>query len=185
MTFNKEDGVSYTEFFAFNKTVCRDINNIRDSDCCSRVLQKYNKYSNPPDGWFMRYWKNGNLRYEWYFKDGKQDGVSKSWWPSGQIKSIQNYMNGKLEKKMAWYENGSPHVINDDQISGIRTYKNGNRDGIWIDYYKSGQMWCKKTYNNNKLVSEKYWGEDGSVATKHCHKKGEFKQFRKINPNWI
>ncbi len=37
----KYDGkISYTEFFAFNKTVGKDINNLEDSDCCSRMLRE-------------------------------------------------------------------------------------------------------------------------------------------------
>ena len=42
----------------------------------------------------------------------------------------------------------------------------------------------KKTFNNGKLLSEKYWNRDGSVGSKSCHKGGERQQFRKINPNW-
>jgi len=166
----------YTEFFAWNKTLGTDIDNIRDSDDCSALLQKYNA-SNPPDGWFRRYWENGNLRYEWYFKDGKQDGVSQSWWPGGQIKNIQNYKNGMRHGVLkGYYEHG--------QIGGIRDFKDGKKDGLWTDYYKSGQVWMKKTYESGKLISEKYWNADGSVGTKSCHMKGELKQFRKINPNY-
>ena len=183
-TFNEEDGLTYTEFFAYHKTTGGDLDNLRDSDCCSRLLQEYNA-SNPPDGWFRRYWENGNLRYEWYFKDGKQDGVSKSWWPNGDIKSKWNYKDGKLHGPVTGlYEDGSPRVIYDEQVAGIRDFKDGKRDGLWTDYYKSGQVWMKKTFKNGKLISEKYWNEDGSVGTETCHKKGELKQFRKINPDY-
>ena len=183
-TFNKEDGISFTEFFAFNRTECKDINDMRDSDCCSKVLQNHKK-SNPPEGWFRLYWENGNLKYEWYYKGGKQDGISKSWWPSGQIKNIQNYKNGSLHGLLqGWYENGSPRVLHDEQTSGIRSFDKGRKDGEWIDYYKSGQVWMKKTFNKGKLLSEKYWNRDGSVGNKSCHKEGERKQYRKINPNW-
>ena len=186
-TFNIEEGISYTEFFAFNKSIGTDINNMRDSDCCSNLIKKYNK-SKPPDGWFRRNWENGNPKYEWYFKNGKQEGVSKSWWPSGQVKNIQNYENGRLHGLLTgWYENEDPRVLRecgDEQISGIRDFKNGQKHGLWTDYYKSGQKWCEKTYNNGNLISEKYWKPNGSVGDKSCHKGGEAKQFRKINPNW-
>ena len=64
------------------------------------------------------------------------------------------------------------------------TYNNGEKDGLWTDYYKSGQMWMKKTYESGNGISEEYWNADGSVGTKDCHKRGEFKQFRKINPDY-
>ena len=175
-TFNEEDGLTYTEFFAWNKTTCKNLDNLRDSDCCSRLLQNYNK-SNPPDGWFRRYWENGNLRYEWYFKDGKQDGVSRAWWPNGDIKNERNYKNGKPHGPLkGWRENGL--------VSGIRDYKDGARHGLWTDYYDSGQKWFEGTYKNDKLISEKYWNEDGSVGNKSCHRKGEQKEFKKINPDY-
>jgi len=171
-----EYGLTYTQFFAFYKTKGGDLDNLRDSDCCSSLLKNYN-LSNPPDGWFRRYWENGNLRYEWYFKDGKQDGVSKSWWPNGDIKNKQNYKNGKLHGPLKGrYEDG--------QLSGIRDFKNGKRDGLWTDYYKSGQKWYEGTYNNGKEISSKYWNRDGSIGKKACHKQGELKQFRKINPDY-
>ena len=152
-TFNIEEGISYTEFFAFNKSIGTDINYMRDSDCCSNLIKKYNK-SKPPDGWFRRNWENGNPKYEWYFKNGKQEGVSKSWWPSGQLKNVQHYVNGTNHGLLqGWYENGSPGVIYDNQTSGIRYFNKGLRDGEWVDYYKSGQLWMKKTYNNNNIVT--------------------------------
>jgi len=184
MKFNEKDGISYTEFFAFKKTRGNDIDNIRDSDSCSELLQGYNA-SNPPDGWFRRYWSNGNLRYEWYFKDGKQDGVSKGWWPNGDIKSEKNYNNGKLHgKRTAWYETGDPYVIHDGQVAGTGYMHNGSFEGVWTDYYKSGQKWFEGTYRGGKLISKKYWNEDGSEGNPSCHAKGEFKQFLKINPNY-
>jgi antitoxin component YwqK of YwqJK toxin-antitoxin module len=175
-TFYEEYGLTYTEFFAYYKTMGGDLDNLRDSDCCSRLLREYNA-SNSQDGWFRLYWENGNLRYEWYFKDGKQDGVAKAWWPNGDIKSKRNYKDGKEHgSNIGWYEDG--------QVAGIRDFKDGKRDGLWTDYYKSGQMWMKKTYKRGKLISEKYWNGDGSVGKKHCHKQGEIKQFRKINPDY-
>ena len=175
-TFNEEDGLTYTEFFAWNKTTCKNLDNLRDSDCCSRLLQNYNK-SNPPDGWFRRYWENGNLRYEWYFKDGKQDGVSRAWWPNGDIKGKRNYKDGKEHGfSIGGYENG--------QVAGIRDFKDGKKDGFWTDYYASGQMWMKRTYKDGKRIFEKYWNEDGSVGNEGCHRQGERKLFRKINPKY-
>ena len=48
-------------------------------------------YDTSIDGMFRVYWSNGNLRYEWEYKDGKRvDGISKGWWPNGNIKIIRN-----------------------------------------------------------------------------------------------
>ena len=42
----------------------------------------------------------------------------------------------------------------------------------------------KKTYKNGKVISEKYWNEDGLACNQACHKKGELKEFLKINPGF-
>tara|TARA_R110001592_G_scaffold338620_1_gene625907 strand:- start:3928 stop:4503 length:576 start_codon:yes stop_codon:yes gene_type:complete len=183
-TFKIEDGISFTEFFAFNKTICTNINDMRDSDCCSHILQKF-KTDNPPDGWFKLHWENGNPKYEWYYKNGRQEGVSKSWWPNGDIKNIQHYKNGKRDGVLqGWYEDADPYVVHNKQTSGIRNYIDGKKDGEWIDYYKNGQIWMKKIFSKNKLISEEYWNKDNSVGDKSCHIKCQLKQFRKINPNY-
>ena len=182
MKFNEEDGLSYTEFFAFNKTRGNDINNLRDSDQCSGLLHRYIT-SEPSDGWFRRYWSNGNLRYEWYFKNGKQQGVSKGWWPNGDIKSERNYNKGRLHgKKTAWYETGDPYVIHDGQVAGTGYMHKGFHEGLWTDYHKNGQKWFEGIYRNKELISEKYWNEDGSSSSENPT--NELQQFQKINPNY-
>ena len=190
----KYDGkISYTEFFAFNKTVGKNIDNLEDSDCCSRMLREYcsGNYTRkkqkikPVDGWFRRYWSNGNLRYEWFFKNGKQEGASISWWPNGDRKSEMYYENGKLHGVLrGWYENGSPRVKHENQLSGIQYYNHGKKTGKWIDYYKSGQKWSEREWNNNKLISQKYWERNGKESNRKCYIKAEKQQFKKINPKW-
>ena len=166
----------YTEFTAWHRTLPTNIDNIRDSDECSVLLQKYSA-SNPPDGWLRLYYENGNLRYEWDYKDGKVVGVSQSWWPCGQTKSIRNWKNGVWHGLLkSWYEFG--------MVASTRNFKNGKKDGLSTDWYKNGQVWSEITHENGKLISEKYWNRDGSVSNKSCHKKGELKQYRKINPNY-
>ena len=184
-TYNVEDGKSYTEFFAFNRTLCNNLNKMRDSDDCAPIIKQH-KNSNPPDGWFRLYWENGNLRYEWYYKDGKQEGVSKGWWPNGDLKNKRNYKDGKRHGSLqSWYENADPHVTGPKpQISGMHYFFNGERHGKWEDYYKSGQIWARKIYDHGELIYEKYWNEDGSVGDVSCHIKGERKQFYKINPKY-
>ena len=104
------------------------------------------------DGWFRRYWKNGNLRYEWEYKDGKQVGVSKGWWPNGNLKQTRTLKNGIWNGLWtSWYENGfkefegtykngkkdglSTWRFDDGHKRRETTYKDGKRDGKWIDWH--------------------------------------------------
>ena len=165
-------GISYSQFFAKYRSKASDLNSLRDSDDGTPLISKYNS-SNPPDGWFRLYWENGNLRYEWKYKNGKQDGVAKAWWPNGDLKNIRNYKNGLLHGPLkGWWENGLQ--------SGVREYKYGKRHGNWTDWYDTGEKWCEKIYNNGNLVSKKYWNRDGSKAKRGVHTRGEARYFRKL-----
>ena len=66
-------------------------------------------YDIPTDGIFQVYWPNDNLRYEWYYKNGKRaDGVSKGWWENGNLKQVYNYENGQRNGLWTqWYEYGA------------------------------------------------------------------------------
>jgi len=65
-------------------------------------------YDTPTDGLFQVYWPGPNkqLRYEWYYKDGKQDGISKGWTSTGKLKQMRNWKNGELISKKEWNNKG-------------------------------------------------------------------------------
>ena len=59
---------------------------LKDTDDGTPLINKYDN-SNPPDGWFRRYWENDQLRYEWEYKDGQRaDGISTGWHKNGKLK---------------------------------------------------------------------------------------------------
>jgi antitoxin component YwqK of YwqJK toxin-antitoxin module len=76
----------------------------------------------------VEYWTNGNIGSEYYIKNGKKDGVCKSYYITGELFSIEFYKNGKnfglyrkywpngkikesyyWSEKDGYYENYSPH----------------------------------------------------------------------------
>ena len=58
-------------------------------------------YERPENGTFEVYYGNGQLRYQWDYKDGQRaDGESKGWWPDGSWKQIKTFKNGKLNGKV-------------------------------------------------------------------------------------
>ena len=64
-------------------------------------------YDIPIDGLFQVKWPNGNLRYEWYYKDGKRaDGISKGWFPNGKLKQTMSWKNCNLSGGR-----GTPRVV--------------------------------------------------------------------------
>ena len=68
------------------------------------------------------------------------DGVQRSYWANGKLKSEQRYIDGKLDGAYkTWYENGQ--VFQDGQ------YANGMMDGSWLIFYPDGQLASKAVYD--------------------------------------
>lgn len=42
-------------------------------------------------------------------------------------------------------------------------FKGGKKDGLWTEWYESGQKSGEGTFKDDKLISKKEWNEDGSV----------------------
>ena len=68
------------------------------------------------------------------------DGVQRSYWGNGKLKSEQRYVDGKLDGAYkTWYENGQ--VFQDGQ------YANGMMDGSWLIFYPDGQLASRAVYD--------------------------------------
>jgi len=46
------------------------------------------------------YYPNGQLKYEWNWKDGKRDGIQKTYHPNGLLKTKKKYKDGILIKRI-------------------------------------------------------------------------------------
>ena len=65
---------------------------------------------------------NGQLKSEYNYKDGKRDGLHKSWYHHGQLEREENYKNGKKDGLYkSWDVNG--------KLLQEKNYKNGKKDG--------------------------------------------------------
>ena len=62
------------------------------------------------DGKCIWWYKNGQIKQEVNYKDGKEDGKYTWWDENGRIRSKVNYKNGKKDGKATWlFENGQIH----------------------------------------------------------------------------
>lgn len=83
------------------------------------------------------YHDNGVKREEYIIKNGYLDGLSQTWYKSGNLKSECTYVNSNLH--------------------GL--YRQ------WYDTDKS-DLYCEYSYNNGKKCGVcKYWHEDGKLMT--------------------
>jgi periplasmic protein TonB len=96
------------------------------------------------EGNSMTWYKNGQLKSQNSFSNGKSAGKSLSWYENGKQESEHNYAGGKYEGKSSkWYDNG--------QLKCETEYSNGELNGILTTYWKNGQIKRKDLYNNGKL----------------------------------
>ena len=125
--------------------------------------------NHPENGWFRAYWeKDGNgasledtgfgLRYEWYYKDGKRaDGISKSWFQTGQLKHTWTWKDGKKNGLYTfWGKNGKK----------LETYyyNAGIKNGLYTQWYDNGNKMQEFTYVNRKRIDKiREWNRDGSL----------------------
>ncbi|SNW62505.1 MORN-repeat protein [Orpheovirus IHUMI-LCC2] len=98
------------------------------------------------DGYIEKYWiHKGTLLREgkcecWYniqiieilwYKNGRKNGRSISWYRNGNIKMRRNYKDGELEGEyIQWDEDGN--------IKMKGNYKNGKLEGYYIQLHESG-----------------------------------------------
>ena len=111
-------------------------------------LEKEKNYKNGKlDGKMSTWYKNGQIKSEINYKDGKQkDGKQTYWYESGQIKSEINYKDGKKDGKVTtWYEHG--------QLWSEINYKDGKKDGKQTYWYENGQLWSEEHYKDDKCIS--------------------------------
>ena len=120
----------------------------------------------PENGWFRVYYEDSlehetatitpgkQLRWEWEYKDGKRaDGVSKGWYPKGNIKQIKHYKNGVKHGKLIRY-------YNDGQVLDDFNYKNGLRHGTLKTYFTNGEIMKHSIWDNGELVKHKIHTDD-------------------------
>ena len=93
--------------------------------------------------------RSDQLKYEYNYKEGKLDGLCKTWYDDGQLKYEHNYKNGKWDGlRRGWYENGQLHYE--------KNFKAGKFYGLHKDWYKNGKL--KSEYN---YIGGKYGISDG------------------------
>ena len=88
------------------------------------------------------------------YKDGSPEGVCKTYYINGTLKSEHTYSNGALNgPSKTYFHNGK---INMDAF-----YTDGKPDGSIKQYNKSGKLSADVVYKNGLIISQKYYNKDG------------------------
>lgn len=96
--------------------------------------------------------KGLGVRYEWHYKDGKQIGVSKGWYPDavgGHLFQVRNWKDGKLHGLVTeYYTNGQK------KLEG--TWDNGELvDNVLMGWHPCGQLWKETVWESRGKVNQK------------------------------
>jgi antitoxin component YwqK of YwqJK toxin-antitoxin module len=91
-----------------------------------------------------------NLLSEKYYEvNGKKEGVYKMYYENGQLKEMNNYIDGNIIEYKLYYNNGCKLSDNTEDSFGqlymVCNYVNGKLEGEFKSYYSDGQL--KEIYN--------------------------------------
>ncbi len=117
------------------------------------------------------------------FLQEKKKEIKKKWWDNGAIASEGIYIDGKANGFMKWYhESGflageglmkndkrdgwwKVYDIEDGKLGAEGNFKEGSKHGKWKLYHTNGAIWKDQFWENNILINNKCWNENGNEIT--------------------
>ncbi len=134
--------ICFTTVFACNNNKASNGNSItiqHDTvlSLATGVIQKDSIIRN---GEYIKHYKNGVIQMRGIMKDGKRDGLWKSWYENGAVWSETTFKDGiKNGPTTAWYENEKK------RYEGF--YTNDQESGKWIFWNEKGDQVNSKDYS--------------------------------------
>ncbi len=93
------------------------------------------------------------------YKNGIREGLTKTFYKSGRLRTTKWYVNGLVQDSVSWfYEEG--------QLFRTTPYRNDTIDGIQKQYYRTGQLKAKIGYSKGlrtPFIQE--FGKEGKLIT--------------------
>ncbi len=143
-------------------------------------------------GWWEKYYPNGNLMYRGYFKNDKPAGELQRYFESGNLKALIHFNEkGDYASAKLYYEDGTLasegfyHNLKKDSVwkyysyydhtlKSSETYKDGIKQGLECHYYPNGKYFDKIEWKNN--VKDGGWEqffEDGNFRLRGGYANGK------------
>ncbi len=135
-------------------------------------------YLNSSFLWDKRYFENGELQYH---------SVRK---PDGTVVKKRFHDNGKLKVEYIHHSRGlvdGTYLVYDEHgnVSAKETYVQGEKDGVWEEWYSNGIKKSMYIYQNGKPIGfgYEYHSKDGSVRWKTTYSDHQKVLFEEFYPN--
>ena len=111
-------------------------------------------------------WGKDAVEYSQEYVNGLQHGNEKSFYRTGQLKSLAKYINGKVEGAAEfYYDNGT--------LKARIFIENGINEGRGVSYYPNGLRSSESFYFKGELQGlSRKWFEDGTPMTKGYYSNG-------------
>lgn len=151
-----------------------------------------------PNGSVKEYDMENKLTGEMNYNAGKIEGVTKTFYPSGNVETVKNYRNGKLEGVCKeFYDNGQEKQLSnykDGLLDGkvkkysssgtllsSAEYSGGELNGIYKEYYVTGMTKIETEYFNGKKEGEsKEYFSNGSIKNQYNYSQDKLEGESKI-----
>lgn len=121
------------------------------------------------------YFDKGGKKAETHYKDGTRSdtsegikhGIEKVYYQEGMLAYVVNYIDGKRDGKLTWYDK-------EGKLLAMMNYKMGKLEGEEKTYFSNGQIKHTVTYvNDQKEGLQKEYFSNGTLAmeTPYVHNK--------------
>jgi len=112
-------------------------------------------------------WQKNVLVFETTFKNGKENGLRKSYYPSGKLAHSQNFIDGLLQgESIEYYENGN--------VKSTRNYNSFITSSNEKKYYQIG--WAFQYDQAGKITSKLFYDSLGNRVIQYSYHEGKLNQ---------
>ncbi len=108
---------------------------------------------NKKEGLWLNFYRDGSLRDSTVYENGTPAGTSIGWHQNGYPSDSVVYNKDGSSVEVNWFDNGVP------ASAGRKMLEKNN--GAWQFFHKNGQLAATEVFDNGKLLSRKYYDENG------------------------
>jgi len=126
----------------------------------SQKLKEFNYVDGLKHGLCKKWYANGQLNYEAFYKNGRKEGLTKVWYKNGQLQRECVYRKGVEHGKIKiWYPTG--------ELQKELNYHLGLEQGLQKAWRKNGKL-----YANYEAINGRFFGLRGSNMCYQVSKEG-------------
>lgn len=147
---------------------------VKNYDGSTRMTGKFEKGKKTGE-WNYLYGSDF-VRLKESYINGKTNGISTNYADSGNIKSINNFVDDKIS--------GIYEVYDANKLSYIYHYDNGQQNGPYKSFYSTGTLSAEAFITNNELSSTKFrYSQNEKITSIESYSFGDLTNIKTFNVN--